>query len=213
MARTRSRDYHDKRQRILDRAAELFATKGFAGSSIAELARHCGASKSWLYHYYPSKEAILNDILLDHMTLLLATAKQAAASVDEPERQLRAVLRGLLSIYPSATHKHAVLLNELKNLSADQQTEIVGLERQVVDLVADLLQQVNPDLVTAGTRMPVTMMLFGMINWTYTWYRPDGPMSPEAFATLAADLFLHGLHGTATEAMPASLQASLSPTA
>jgi hypothetical protein len=43
-------------------------------------------------------------------------------------------------------------------------------------------------------------MLFGMINWTHTWYRPDGPIGPEQLADLAADLFLHGLRPSAGHA-------------
>ena len=81
MARTRAEDYDEKRERIFDRAAELFARQGFARTSIAELAAHCQASKSWIYHYFPSKEAILYEILRDHMTLLLRTAATSVSAV------------------------------------------------------------------------------------------------------------------------------------
>ena len=46
--------------------------------------------------------------------------------------------------------------------------------------------------VEPARRRPYVMSFYGLINWTHTWYRPDGPLSPEAFADLAADLFLDG---------------------
>ena len=83
---------------------------------------------------------------------------------------------------------------ELGSLPATQQREFRGLERRVVDLVAGVVARL--DAQPGGERrpaVPITMMLFGMINWTHTWYRPDGPIGPEQLADLAADLFLNGL--------------------
>lgn len=194
MARTRSDDYDVKRRLILDRAAALFAERGFHTASLSELARACNGSKSWIYHYYPSKEAILYDILSDHMTTLLETAERELAETREPRSQLRSLLREFLEIYVQARSRHMVLLNDLHNLAEEQQSEIVNLERRVVDIVVALLRRLNPKLMAEPDLCkPVAMMLFGAINWTYTWYRPDGPVSPERFAELAADVFLNGL--------------------
>jgi AcrR family transcriptional regulator len=193
VARTRAGDWGDKRALIYDRAAELFAEQGFARTSIAELAAHCQASKSWIYHYFPSKEAILYEILHDHMMLLLRTAESELASHQAPEAQLRGLLRSFMAIYVRAQAKHVVLLAELGSLPAEQQREIRGLERRVVGLVADVVRRLDAPHAERRPIMPITMMLFGMINWTYTWYRPDGPIEPEQLADLAADLFLNGL--------------------
>jgi AcrR family transcriptional regulator len=194
LARTRADDYDDKRALIYDRAAELFAEQGFSRTSIAELAAHCRASKSWIYHYFPSKEAILYEILRDHMALLLRTAEAEVAAQRAPAAQLRALLRSFMGIYVRAKAKHVVLLAELGSLPAAQQEEIRGLERRVVDLVAGVLARLNAPLVAQrGALKPIAMMLFGMINWTYTWYRPEGPIKPEQLADMATDLFLNGL--------------------
>ena len=194
MARTRAEDYDDKRALIFERAAELFAENGFASASIADLALRCRASKSWIYHYFPSKEAILYGILLAHMQTLRAAAAAAVASGRSPSAQLRALLRAFMTIYAEAKARHVVLLNELGALPAAQRQEILELERQVVELVADLLRRVNPGLATRRTLVkPTAMLLLGMINWTHTWYRPDGDLEPDQLAGLASDLFLGGL--------------------
>jgi AcrR family transcriptional regulator len=205
VARTRAGDWGDKRALIYDRAAELFAAQGFSRTSIAELAAHCQASKSWIYHYFPAKEAILYEILHDHMSLLLRTAESELAAHRTPEAQLRGLLRSFMAIYVRAQAKHAVLLAELGSLPAAQQSEIRGLERRVVDLVAGVVGRLDAR-PGRDAIMPVTMMLFGMINWTYTWYRPDGPIGPDQLADLAADLFLGGV-GRATGREPAKPRA------
>jgi TetR/AcrR family transcriptional regulator len=200
MARTRAEDYEDKRALIFERAAELFADQGFARTSIARLAAHCQASKSWIYHYFPSKEAILYEILREHMDLLLASAERAVRSSDEPRRQLRAVLRALMAAYAHARAKHVLLLNELTCLPVGQQHEIRALERRLVALVADLVKRIASGRLAQPTlATPVTMLLFGMINWTDTWYRESGALRPEQLADLATNLFLDGLNALAVD--------------
>jgi AcrR family transcriptional regulator len=194
LARTRAEDYEDKRSLIFDRAAELFAERGFARTSIAELAAHCRASKSWIYHYFPSKEAILYEILRDHVETLRATAERALGGGDPPKAQLRALLRAFLAIYARAKAKQVVLLNELGCLPEEHQREIRRLERQVVDLVVALLHHLNPELMARRSLVrPTAMLLFGMINWTHTWYRPDGALKPDQLAELVTEFFLHGI--------------------
>jgi AcrR family transcriptional regulator len=198
LARTRAEDYDDKRALIFDRAAELFAESGFARASIADLATRCRASKSWIYHYFPSKEAILYEILRDHMATLRAAAATVLEGSDPPRTQLRKLLGAFMAIYARAQAKQVVLLNDLDCLPAAQQDEIRDLERQVVELVAGLLRRVNPALAMRRSLVkPTAMLLFGMLNWTHTWYRPDGALAPEQLAALASDLFLSGLDALA----------------
>lgn len=193
MARTRSLQYPEIQRRILDKAAELFAARGFRGASIAELARACDASKAWLYHYYDSKEAILYAMLKAHMEDLLAVTRRALASAAEPEAQFRAFIRESLALYTAKPEKHVVLMNELDNLGPEQAEEIRAAQRQLVENVAGMLERIDPSL--AGhpeLRKPFAMMFYGLINWTYIWYDPKGAIAPDQLARLAADLFLNG---------------------
>jgi len=63
MARTQAADFEQRREKIVERAAQLFAERGFLGASIADLAKACKTSKSLIYHYYSSKEEILFDVM------------------------------------------------------------------------------------------------------------------------------------------------------
>jgi AcrR family transcriptional regulator len=194
MARTRSAEYEDKQQSILDGAARLFAERGFSKTTIEALARSLNASKAWIYHYYDSKEAVLYALLEAHVSRLLATAREALTWDAAPEARLRRLVRCLLEVYVDATAEHTVLMNELEALPAHQRAELRALQRELVDMFQALIDEIRPELAaSARHRRPTAMMLMGMINWTYTWFRPDGRVSAVEFADMVTDLFTGGI--------------------
>lgn len=194
MARTRAEDYDDKLNLILDEAARLFATRGFAGASIADVAKACKSSKSWLYHYFDGKDDILYTLLATHMKVLAAAAERAFAASNNAEAQFRALVRENMRIYAKAKWKHMVLLNEINSLPRGRKAEIVEAERRLVSGVADLIERLRPGLGRSRRlRWPYAMMFYGIINWTQTWYDAKGPVGPDEFADRAATLFLDGL--------------------
>lgn len=192
MVRPRADNYEERRQEILDAAAAMFAGRGFDGASIASIASACGVSKSLLYHYYPSKEALLYDMLHSHCLLLVETACGASHKDDPPETQLRDVVRALLALYMTSRDKHVALLNNLHCLPAAEQTTIRALEKRVVQVIRDLLARLRPGM-SEPELTACAMYLMGAINWTYTWFKPRGAISPSHFADLASSVFLDGV--------------------
>ena len=198
MARTRSALYPQHQTDILNTAARLFADKGFARTSIAELAAACDSSKALLYHYYDSKQALLATLLRTHLQELQRVTQEALASSDEPEGQFRALVGASMTIYTQARDKHRVLMNDLGCLPPVERETIRDIERELTATVADLLCRLNPALQhDPRLRMPYTMMFYGLLNWTYVWYDDAGPMSPDEFAERAAALFLYGFQSLA----------------
>lgn len=192
MVRPRAENYLERQQGILDAAAAMFAKHGFNGTSIAALADSCGVSKALLYHYYDSKEALLYDMLLVHCKLLSETASNATRESDKPEEQLRSLVRALMELYMSSRDKHVVLLNDLHCLPENQQTEIKEEERKVLQEIKDLIVKLRPDLKPPQVTS-LTMYLMGAVNWTYTWFKPQGPVTAAEFADLATATFLSGI--------------------
>lgn len=191
MARPQAADYDDRRRSILEQAAALFAEKGFPRTSIAELALACNASKSWLYHYYPSKEAVLYDIMSDHVERLLEAAESSLAEGGDAGTRLKRLSRALMQIYGGSRNQHIVLVNDLGCLPAEQRAEIVQLEKALLARISDLLAEINP-VLPVPLRTPSVMLYMGMLNWTYTWYDEAGPVTPRMFADLASEVFLTG---------------------
>lgn len=195
MARTRAVDYDDKRQAILERSASVFAEHGVDRASMAQVASYCGVSKALLYHYYDSKEELLLDIIRTHLEEL----DGAIAEVDDdpsvpPERRLRLLVGRTLETYRDADDHHKVQINGMRTLPPDKAEELRALERRIVARFAAVLREINPAL--DGDRpllKPVTMSLFGMLNWVYMWFRPDGGLTRDEYADLATTLILEGV--------------------
>lgn len=196
MARTRAQDFEEKQRVILDTAAEVFAEQGMEKASMAQVAARAQVSKPLLYHYYPSKDALIFAIIITHLEEL----DEAIASADTdpglaPESRLRLLVGAVLEKYRGADNEHKVQLNATTALSEEQKARITEIERRIVRRFAAVLRQINPEL-TAGDRpllMPVTMSLFGMMNWVYMWFREGGHLSREDYADLATRLILDGI--------------------
>jgi TetR/AcrR family transcriptional regulator len=196
LARPRAADYDEKRQQLLHACADLFARQGYDRTSINEIAAACGVSKALIYHYYPNKEQLLVDIIRQHLAELLDTVETAAREAAEDGR-LRAIVHALLEAYRDADALHKIQVNELSRLPAESQAELKTVERQLVAIFSAALAHAVPGLSGADLLKPVTMSLFGMLNWHYMWFRPEGPMSREAYADLATDLILAGARNVA----------------
>lgn len=194
MARPRAIDYDDKRHAILARSAELFAERGYARTSMMEIGEACGISKALFYHYYTSKEQLLADMLDWH----LAGLDLAVTAADEPGLQpairLRDMVRALLAAYATRDALHKVQMNDLDVLPAAVQARLKAAERRLVERFARAIGEVAPELQRRrDLLMPVTMSLFGMLNWHHTWFRDDGPLSRDAYADLATRLLMGGV--------------------
>jgi AcrR family transcriptional regulator len=196
MARTRALDYDDKRRALLAVAARLFATHGFDRTSVAEIAVKARVSKALLYHYYPSKTALLYDIISVHLAAVADALAEADNPDASPEEHLFGLVRATLFSYREADALHKVQRNELEKLDTDQQQALRALERKIVTTMARAVKRLNPKLMEkdeAQLLKPITMSLFGMLNWTYLWFRDDGPMNREDYARFATRLLVEGV--------------------
>jgi AcrR family transcriptional regulator len=193
MARSRAATYDDQRTLILARAAELFARRGYSAATMNDVAAASAVSKATLYHYYKDKYAILVSIAEGHVQRLHALVAEVAAERLDAESHLRELVARIVEAYAGAQHAHRVLTEDVRFLDADDRARILGKEREVVSGFARAVAALRPDLKRAKLAKPMTMLLFGMINWMFTWLKPDGELDHAAIAPMVADLFLGGL--------------------
>ncbi len=186
MARPQSTDHHLQRDAILEFAAARFAADGFAASTMLSIATDCGTSKARLYHYYGSKNALLFD-LLDRYTLRLLELVDAALPTvglrgESQPAALHGLIRAFLREYETSATKHVALLHGTQHLAPVEREVIVGRQRAIVAAFGRMLVLAYPARVNASNQTPLTMMLMGMMNWTFTWLKPGGAMSYADFA-------------------------------
>ena len=197
MGRGRHAGYEDQREAILASAARLFATQGYSATSMNQVAEACGLSKATLYHYYRDKYALLFSIADTHVERLQRIARE--------DGELRTLISRLVEEYADAQDEHWVLTSEVRFLEPADRSRILDREREVVAAFARRVSAMRPDLDEAALAKPLTMLLFGMVNWMFTWMKPDGALDHAAMAPVVADMFLGGLDAVKRPALAPTL--------
>ncbi len=194
MARTQSLNYPEIRREILRRSAALFARVGYPNASIADLAKANHISRGLLYHYFDSKEKILAEMLTGHLDFLLGEVKKAAQRGADAEARFRETVRAMVLVNADSKDLQIVLLHDLHNLDAGHRAAIVKKQRDIIAIVSELVRACDARRkIDRRTLMVQTMMLIGMINYTYIWYDPAGPVTPAEYAELVSATYLGGL--------------------
>ena len=190
----RAPDYADKSRFILDRSATLFAEYGYDRASINMIAARCGMSKALLYHYYSDKSQLLFDIIESHLGGLLKVTEPRAGAPHDPRQSLYGMAEALLDAYREADAYHKVQLNHMHLLPPDRAETLRGLERRLVDRFACAIQAALGEPGCGRMLLkPLTMSLFGMLNWNFTWFRDGGALTRNDYARLAVDLVIDGV--------------------
>ena len=149
-------------------------------------------SKANLYHYYKDKEGLLFDVIRFHLEELLEVVETADDPGAAPEARLRGLIAALLEAYRDADSQHNVQISSMRFLPAQRQAELKGMERDLVRIFSAAVAGVAPHL--KGTKMltPVTMSLFGMVNWHYLWFKSTGSVSRDEYAEIVTRLISDG---------------------
>jgi len=182
------------RDDILDAAAQVFRQKGFHGASMSDIAAAVNLQKASLYHHVTSKQEILLD-LLDRALVMLTEQIAVIASQQIPADQK---LRHMINAYLLALSKNvdltAVLLFEHRSLDKKSHARHVPHRDKFERLWRDVINEgVRTGLFTYPDTSLAVRALMGIMNWTLTWYNPEGPKSIEKIADQYADLFFNGL--------------------
>jgi AcrR family transcriptional regulator len=195
MPRGISAEHTLQRDAILNIAANAFAELGFPNATMSVISQRCGVSKSLLYHYYDSKDAMLFDLMKSYMLRLRELVYSVAPLKLSAKDALTETVRRFVVEYEHSRTRHIVLLNDVRYLPAEQRTEVLALEREVVQRFADLIEKSYS--IDAAKSKVLTMCIFGMINWTFTWLKPGGAITYAQFAETVVGLLESGLNGGA----------------
>lgn len=173
------RERYDRRRReVLTGAARVFARRGYAETSVAELAAELGLATGAIYHYFSGKEDLLVDICDQLTEPLLARAGALLEAGSNPRSQLRDLLA--LWVGHVVEHRdHLLVFTQVRHVvdHGDQWSGVRRNRKRFESLLADSLAAASvtdPDLARYA--------LLGMVNHTVQWYRPRGPLTPQQIA-------------------------------
>jgi len=174
--------------------APLFASKGYHSTSMREIAREVGMNQSSLYHYFRGKEEILFEIMNDAMDQALITLKQICATDLLPRDKLMNVLHFYTRYYAGDPERLNLLVNEQQSLAPEHRRILVEKEREYVCIFKDLFGELKRNRTTKEIPRSVAIFAFlGMVHYTITWYRKDGPVDLEGLADIFCEIFTRGI--------------------
>lgn len=186
-------------ERILSTAATLFRQKGYTASTTRELAELLGIRKASLYHHIEGKEEILYQICVASLTRIIDGSSQLLQSLTS-EEELRAVIRWHVIEVAGTQDFHAVMLTEMKGLTAQHLTEVVAMRDHYQDLIRDAIATCQNLGIIRNDVSPKYLMLclLNLLNWTIFWFKPGGELSAEELGDLLVSIFVEGARQSAS---------------
>lgn len=182
------------RDHILESAAEVFSLKGYNGASMADIAEAVGLQKATLYHHFGSKQEILAELLDRAMSIVTGNMAQVLQMESSPDEKLKTAIRTYLQVLCEQPDLSSVLLFEYRSLEKEFYKRHIRNRDMFEKMWRDLVKVGidSGELHSESVSMTVWALL-GVMNWTITWYRPDGKLSAEEISDLFSNLFLDGL--------------------
>lgn len=182
------------RDEILLAAAQIFSQKGFHGTSMQDIAEAVNLQKASLYHHVSSKQEILVELLDRALDLLIERMQAVINSPMPPDEKLRQAMIVYLETISDHRDLAAVLLLEYRSLEPAMQSRHIPRRDRFEHLWRDLIQEgLDAGQYCCTDPAVASWALLGVLNWSITWYRPEGSLAPEKIAGQFTDLFLNGL--------------------
>jgi AcrR family transcriptional regulator len=183
-----------KRDTILQAATRLFAAKGFEQTSVRKIAEEVGLSVPGMFHYVPSKEEMLNEIMIGFMDEGFKRLMEIYNSAMSPVEKLETVCKFYVKYYAGHKDQLTILVTEGKSLSPKHRRNFVDKQRVYVEALKRLFSDLAKEgLLKSIDHSVIAFIFFGMVNYTYTWYNPRGTMGPDALGDIFSEVFLRGI--------------------
>ena len=183
------------RETILRAAATIFQEKGYHAASMQDIAEAVELQKGSLYHHVSSKQEILLALLDEALGLIVDRLEGAILPDLSPSQKLRLAMGAYLDFLVENRSLSSVLLLEYRSLEPEYKDLHIPLRDQVDHIWQGIIEEgVSTGEFITPTPGLVSKALLGVLNWTITWYREDGPLSTQEIADRFSDLFLQGLY-------------------
>lgn len=192
---------NERKSELLTLAAQLFADRGFHNTSMQDIADVAGIQKASIYYYYPSKDAILSEVLVEGVSDLLRDGREAVASSTEPDAQLQALLRAHVRNLRRNLNQVIVFLAERRALAGRPEfVKYFEWRREYDAMYIDIIREGQAQgMFAEGDPRVMAFGILGSYNWLVQWWRPDGPLSIDEIHEVLARMALNGIRRDITD--------------
>ncbi len=190
-----SRTYNDgTKEMLLSRAIDLFYEKGYAGASVRDIVKAVNVTNSILYHHFKDKNELLY-VIIERIGLeLIRSLKLVEQQYDDPMERLSRMIYTQICIVKERKREVKIFLEEQYQLGPRYKTGILRQHREIYNLYLNQLNALeNRGMLRNVDKTVVNFAINAMMNWSYRWYREDGPLSIDEVAGFITDIFFHGI--------------------
>jgi len=179
------------RGRLLAAAARLFREKGYAGTTVRDIAGALGILSGSLFHHFRSKEDILFAVMESVIAAMLDDLKAALAAAHAPRARVRALIAvELVYLHGPASDATAVLFHDWRALTPATHEPLLQGRDAYFALWDETLAGARAVGLTTLEPEVLRQFLHGALAWTSYWYRPDGDLTIDALTDRALALAL-----------------------
>src|SRR5260370_5231932 len=164
----------DRRKQIIAAASKLFASKGFEGTSIRDIAAASGVLSGSLYYHFPSKEDLLFTVHQESLTAMRREVETAIAGINEPWTRLDQAIVAHCRILLVGSVTRAILTPP-RSYNLKRVRKLVHQRDEYEQIFASLIDDLP--LRSDCDRHAFRLSILGAMNWTVFWYTAGGRLS------------------------------------
>jgi len=184
----------DPKERLMETAIDLFAAKGFSGTSIRDIANAMGVSISNIYHYFGNKEGLWVAILRYSVEELPAMLNEVCALDIDPLERFRLLLKTHLAFSETHRRESKIFFIDEDMLSEEGNRINRALQSEIMDIYLTQLGELRERGLIRTPHIKIAAFnIFGVLNWVLRWHRPGGKMDSAAVYEEVIDFIMHGL--------------------
>ncbi|GIL24245.1 MAG: TetR family transcriptional regulator [Bacteroidota bacterium] len=184
-----------RKEQVIRSAAELFREKGYAASSMRDLAQKLGIEAASLYSHIKSKEEILQHLCFD----MAAEFRKSLAEVEKKEvsasEKLKLGIIGHIQVMAKDLTASAVFMNEHRHLSQPYLRDFLLLRINYINRFKSIIEEGarQGEFKDSIDKKLAVMTLFSSLNWMPMWYDPSSRIVPQDLGQQLADMLVNGL--------------------
>jgi AcrR family transcriptional regulator len=184
----------NRKQELINTAAQLFKQKGFASTSMRDLAAEIGMEAASLYHHIKSKDELLEVICFDLAGKLTTAIAEVNDIYFNAEDKLRMAIKNHVEILTQNIHFSTVFIQDWRHLTEPKLTEFRALRDAYEQGMRVIVQEgKNEDIFDDVDEKFAALTILSTLNWINEWYNPTGKMNAEQIAQKLSDFILGGL--------------------
>jgi AcrR family transcriptional regulator len=183
---------NNKSEKILTVSTKLMSEKGFAGTSLQEIANKVGLHKSSLFHYFSDKNELLKRVL-DRSTIEVLKNLEMMMSDENlsPEKKLESAIQNHLMSVVKYRDDVNLYLNEFRNLQRRDQQKYLKKRKKYEKAFIKIVDELKLKGYFEGLDSKIVAFgILGMLNWVVKWFRSDGQLKIEKISNIFCKMII-----------------------